>query len=304
MYFTKLSILVPVYNEVATAEVLLRRVAAVVFPIAREIVVVDDGSTDGSREVLRRLADEGLIRLIVHKRNRGKGAAMHTALARATGDVVVVQDADLELDPGDLPRLLTPLLSGESRVCYGTRFVGRASRAQRRSLTYWANRALNTLSNLINGLSLTDFNTCYKMMAADVARALLLRESGFAMEAEITGKIARLGIPIAERPIHYEPRRFAEGKKIRALDVARYLRAMLRYRFMPFPASLPAVTPARSMAAADLPQSPAAARLFRAAPAHAHGAAAAGEGAADHARSTDASADYALTAPGERDDHV
>jgi glycosyltransferase involved in cell wall biosynthesis len=227
----KLSILVPVYNEVQTAARLIRRVAAVRFPVEREIVVVDDGSSDGSRPLLERLAATGLIRLIAHEVNRGKGAAIQTALAHATGDIVVFQDADLELCPEDLPQLLAPILSGESRVCYGSRFLSRVSGAMRRRPTYWANRILNALSNLINGIKITDFNTCYKMLTTDVVRRIGITQSGFEMEPEITGKVARLGLTIAERPVHYEPRTFGAGKKIRLRDLFKYVVAMVRYRF-------------------------------------------------------------------------
>jgi len=227
----RLSILVPVYNEVTTVEQMLWRVAAVSFPIDREIVVVDDGSSDGSRQILERLAATDLIKLIVHDTNKGKGAAVRTALRHARGQILVVQDADLELDPDDLPALLKPILAGEAQVCYGSRFMNGIPWTVRRRPTYWANIALNKLSNLLNGLYITDFNTCYKMMTRDVLRRVSISESGFAMEAEITAKIARMGHVILERPVRYEPRGLAAGKKIRVRDVIRYVYAMLRYRF-------------------------------------------------------------------------
>ncbi len=227
----RLSILVPVFNEVDTAEALIRRLEAVRFPIDREILVVDDGSSDGSRQLLEKLADAGLIRLTVHEVNRGKGAAIQTALSQATGDIVVFQDADLELDPEDLPQLLEPILSGQSRVCYGSRFLNGVSWSVRRRPTYWANRILNALSNLVNGIRITDFNTCYKMLTAEIVSRISITQCGFEMEPEITGKLARLGVTIAERPIRYEPRGFGTGKKIRLRDILKYLQAMVRYRF-------------------------------------------------------------------------
>lgn len=228
----KLSILVPVYNEVATVEQVLRRVAAVRFPIDREIIVVDDGSSDGSQQVLKRLAATGIIKLLVHEANRGKGAAVRTALQHAGGDVFVVQDADFELDPNDLPRLLEPILSGEAQVCYGSRFMNGVPWSVRRLPTYWGNIVLNKLSNVLNGIRITDFNTCYKMMTVEVMLRFSIMQNGFAMEAEMTAKIARLGYRIVERPVHYEPRTFGEGKKIRIGDVFKYLHAMFRYRFI------------------------------------------------------------------------
>ena len=227
----KLSILVPVYNEVATIERVVRCVAAVRFPIAREIIVVDDGSSDGSREALRSLVEADLIKLIVHQVNRGKGAAVQTALKHATGDIVVIQDADLELDPHDLLNLLEPILSGETQICYGSRFLNGVPWSIRRRPTYWANRILNALSNLLNGIKITDFNTCYKMMTSSVMSRLTIRQSGFAMEPEITGKIARLGYRIVERPVCYQPRTTGDGKKIRFADLFKYLLAMVHYRF-------------------------------------------------------------------------
>lgn len=229
--FRKLSILVPVYNELATLEPLLRRLARVRFPIDREIVVVDDGSTDGSRAVLRRLAAEELIRYVESAANNGKGAAVRTAAAHATGQVLVVQDADLELDPEDLPTLLEPILAGETQVCYGTRFTPPVPAEIRRLPTYWANRFLNFISNRLNGIRITDFNTCYKMFTAQVASRFSISETGFGMEPEITAKISRLGYKIVERPVRYHPRTIAGGKKIRAFDLFKYLLAMCRCHF-------------------------------------------------------------------------
>lgn len=228
----KLSILVPVYNEVATVEQVLWRVAAVSFPIEREIVVVDDGSSDGSRQVLERLASTGLIQLIKHDTNKGKGAAVRTALRHARGQILVVQDADLELNPADLPTLLEPILSREAQVCYGSRFMNGIPWTVRRRPTYWGNIALNKLSNFLNGIRITDFNTCYKMMTREVLARVSITENGFAMEPEITAKIAQLGHAIVERPVRYEPRGFGDGKKIRVRDAIRYVYAMLRYRFL------------------------------------------------------------------------
>ena len=215
MPIRKLSILVPVFNEVTTVERLLRLVAEVHFPIEREIVAVDDGSTDGSRDVLRRLTEQGLIRHVEHQGNSGKGAAVRTAVDHATGDVVVIQDADLELEPGDLPTLLEPLLLGEADVCYGTRFAPPIPWAIRRLPTYWGNRVLNFISNRLNGLHISDCMVCYKMMVRGAVTRLGITESGFAVDSEITAKIAKLGYKIVERPIHYRPRSVAGGSLFR-----------------------------------------------------------------------------------------
>ncbi len=233
----KLSILVPVYNEAATVEKLLRRLAAVDFPIEREIIAVDDGSADGSREILQRLAGEGWIRVLVHPGNQGKGAAILSAARQADGQVLVIQDADLELDPHDLPALLEPILAGDTQVCFGSRFLKPRPQSSAMRLTYWANRILNGLCNLLNGIAITDFNTCYKMLTREVLGRLQLSEKGFAMEPEITTKLARLGVAIVERPIRYEPRTAHAGKKIRVTDFFRYVRAMIRYRFFWSPTS-------------------------------------------------------------------
>jgi glycosyltransferase involved in cell wall biosynthesis len=221
-----------VYNEAATVERLLRRVAAVRFPVGREIIAVDDGSTDGSRAVLARLASQGLIRFIPHGENQGKGAAVRTAASLARGRILVVQDADLELDPADLPRLLEPILAGETEVCFGTRFGSAIPASMKRLPTYWANRMLNWISNRLNGLRISDFNTGYKMMTAEVMARLQIEENGFAMEPELTAKIARLGYQIIERPVRYRPRTVAAGKKIGLRDMFLYLKSMLRYRFL------------------------------------------------------------------------
>lgn len=227
-----LSILVPVYNEVETVELLLRRLHGVGFALPREIIAIDDASTDGSLAVLERLGGEGLIRLVAHRQNGGKGAAVRTGLAIASGRYVVVQDADLELDPSDLPALLEPVMRGEADVCYGNRFAGVDTKSLRLMPTYWANRILNGLSNRLNGLQLSDFNACYKLMRTDLFRSLAIAEDSFSIEPEIAAKLAHLGCRIAERPIHYTPRTVQSGKKIRVLDFLRYLKAMIYYRFV------------------------------------------------------------------------
>ena len=225
-----LSILVPVYNEARTLLGVLERLRRVGFQRPMEIVVVDDGSTDGSRDLLRNLPDWDNVRVFFHEANGGKGCAVRTALSQAAGDVVVVQDADLELDPDDLPSLLDPILRGETQVCYGSRFL-ESTAAFRRLPTFWANKTLNALCNWLNGIRLTDMNTCYKMMTRDVALRLDIASRGFAMEPEITTKLARMGVTIRELPVKYHPRPRSEGKKIVMADFFRYVVALVRFRF-------------------------------------------------------------------------
>lgn len=206
------SVVIPAYNEAATIEKLLLRVAAV--PIAKEVIVVDDGSTDGTRSILGGLEERGLIdRLLLHDRNRGKGAALRTGFARATGDVVVVQDADLEYDPGAIPTLLGPIADGRADAVYGSRFMG----GPRRVLFFWhtvGNRFLTLLSNAFTNLNLTDMETCQKMIRTDLLQSLPLTVDRFGIEPEITARLAQAGARIYELPIGYDGRSYAEGKKI------------------------------------------------------------------------------------------
>ena len=206
------SVIVPAYNEVATVEKLLRRVAAV--PMAKEVIVVDDGSTDGTRPLLAKLQERGLIdRLLLHERNRGKGAALRTGFAHATGDVVVVQDADLEYDPGAIPTLLGPIADGRADAVYGSRFMG----GPRRVLFFWhtlGNRFLTLLSNAFTNLNLTDMETCQKVIRTELLQSLPLTVDRFGIEPEITARLAQAGARIYELPISYDGRSYAEGKKI------------------------------------------------------------------------------------------
>jgi glycosyltransferase involved in cell wall biosynthesis len=207
-----LSVVIPCYNEAATIEFLLRRVRAV--PLHVEVVVVDDGSTDGTRDILPGLEREGLIdRLVLHERNQGKGAALRTGFEKATGDVVVVQDADLEYDPAELPRLLEPILADNADAVFGSRFLG----GPHRVLLFWhsvGNRFLTLLSNMLTDLNLTDMETCYKMVRRDLLRSLPLSANRFGIEPELTARLAQAGARIYELPISYHGRSYAEGKKI------------------------------------------------------------------------------------------
>jgi glycosyltransferase involved in cell wall biosynthesis len=231
----RLSVVIPAYNEVETAETLLRRVAEV--PLTTEVIVVDDGSSDGTRDLLGRLEEEGLIdTLVLHEENRGKGAALRTGFQHATGDVVVVQDADLEYDPLELPLLLEPILRDQADAVYGSRFLG----GPHRVLLFWhsvGNRFLTLLSNMCTDMNLTDMETCYKMVRRDLLDTLPLSAERFGIEPEMTARLAQAGARIYELPISYHGRSYAEGKKIGWKDGFSALWAILRYNLLPPKAS-------------------------------------------------------------------
>jgi SAM-dependent methyltransferase len=229
----RLSVVIPAYNERATIREVLRRVQAT--PYDKEIIVVDDGSTDGTREILARV-DEPNVRVILHERNQGKGGALRTGFAEASGDFLIVQDADLEYDPRDYPKLLEPLIAGDADVVYGSRFTG----SPRRVLLFWhtvANRALTLLSNMTTNLNLTDMETGYKAFRIDVVRRLSIESQRFGVEPELTAKVARLGCRVYEVPISYHGRTYAEGKKIGWVDGVKAVGAIVRYGMLPNQAS-------------------------------------------------------------------
>lgn len=227
----RLSILIPLYNEAATIEELLTRVMATALPsgVEREIVVVDDGSSDGSADIVRKMKKAGLV-FIQHPRNVGKGAALRTAIRNATGEIGLIQDADLEYDMADYPQLLAPLLNGSADVVYGSRYASQPARPVPFSLHMLVNRSLTFLSNRFSRLSITDMETCYKAFRMEFVRDLHLRENGFGIEVELTLKFGHRGVRVVEVPISYKRRSASEGKKLRPLrDGLGALRCILCY---------------------------------------------------------------------------
>jgi glycosyltransferase involved in cell wall biosynthesis len=229
--FQKVSILIPVFNEAATVAELLRQVrAANTSGLQREIIIVNDASTDGTRDVLESLPADATTRICHHPYNRGKGAAIRTALEKATGDICLIQDADLEYEPQDYPKLLAPILAGKADVVYGSRFTGGTHRV----LFFWhymANRFLTLLSNMLCNLNLTDMETCYKVFRRECVQDLKLTSDRFGIEPELTAKLARRHYRFYETDISYSGRDYTEGKKIGWKDGLAALWFIFRYRF-------------------------------------------------------------------------
>jgi glycosyltransferase involved in cell wall biosynthesis len=223
----KVSIVIPVYNEIKTIRHTLDRVRAT--PYDKEIILVDDGSTDGTRDLLGGLTGPDTV-VVLQDRNQGKGAALRAGFGRATGDVVIIQDADLEYDPADYPRLLQPILDGQADVVYGSRFGGESHRV----LLFWhyvGNRFLTTLSNMFTNLNLSDMETGYKVFRTEILRRLTLRSNRFGFEPEVTAKVARQRCRIYEVSISYHGRGYDEGKKITWKDGFAAIACIIRYRF-------------------------------------------------------------------------
>ena len=237
----KLSIVIPVYNEVATLHEIVGRVARV--DLDKEIVIVDDASTDGGRELLNELVAGGLerwlanptlcrgkneVKVLLQPKNSGKGAALRAGFRAASGDIVVIQDADLEYDPQDLPRLIQPIVDGIADVTFGSRFIG----LPRRALYFWhtlMNRGLTLASNMLNDLNITDMETCYKAFRREVVEGISVEEDRFGIEPELTAKVAKMRLRIYEVPISYQGRTYAEGKKIGWKDGVRALYCIVKY---------------------------------------------------------------------------
>lgn len=226
----KLSVIIPVYNEKNTVNKIIQQVQDVELEMEKEIILIDDGSTDGTREILKNLESPN-VKVKLHEINQGKGAALRTGFSLATGDFVIVQDADLEYDPREYPVLLTPLLDGRADAVYGSRFLG----GPHRVLFFWhyiGNKMLTTFSNMLSNLNLTDMETCYKVFRKEILDKITLKSKRFGIEPEITLKLARQKCRIYEVPISYSGRDYTEGKKIGWKDGVAAIYHLIRFKFL------------------------------------------------------------------------
>lgn len=252
----KVSVVMPCYNEIRTIDAILKKVTAACEneKMDYEVIVVDDGSTDGTRDYLARLDPAGPIRVVLHEVNRGKGAALRTGFNHATGDVIIVQDADLEYEPAEYPKLLKPILDGQADVVYGSRFIGGESH---RVLYFWhsmGNKFLTLLSNIFTNLNLTDMEVCYKVFRREILQDIELEEDRFGFEPEFTARIARNGYVIYEVGVSYYGRTYEQGKKIGWKDGVRAIVVILKYGLFHRPRPRPRPAAASRSAGAEMPR--------------------------------------------------
>jgi glycosyltransferase involved in cell wall biosynthesis len=227
--FRKLSIVIPVYNEIDTFMIVIKQVQAVKIPLEKEIVLVDDCSTDGTKEKIREMVEDDNVKKVYHQTNLGKGAALRSGFKVATGDIVLVQDADFEYNPDDYPSLLKPILDGKADVVYGSRFFRSGTYRVPHFWHVFGNKLLTVLSNIFSNLNLSDMETCYKVFSKEILDHVKLVESRFGFEPEITAKISRLGCRVYEVGVSYTGRKYDEGKKVGWRDGLSALRCIIKY---------------------------------------------------------------------------
>lgn len=225
------SLIIPIYNEAEHLERFLHVIDQLELPIAKELVFIDDCSTDGSRDILKSFSFRSEVSIVEHPFNKGKGAALRSGIEKATGEIIGIQDADFEYDPQDIPAILKPLIDGRAEVVFGSRFKPTTNQVHR-TVHYLGNRVLTILSNLLSGLYLSDMETCYKFFRADVIRSLKLETNRFGFEPEVTAKIAKLKLRVMELPISYFPRNYLEGKKITWKDGVAALRHIVYFNLL------------------------------------------------------------------------
>lgn len=234
----KVSVVIPCFNEAKTIEGIVKAVKQV--PVKDlEIIIVDDYSQDGTREILKDKLEKQVAAIIYHPKNKGKGAALRSGFSKATGDIILIQDADLEYDPQEYPKLIAPILEGKADVVFGSRFMGNGPH---RAVYFWhmvGNKILTLLSNMLTNINLTDMETCYKVFRKDVIDMVELKENGFGFEPEITAKVAKLDCSIYEVGISYYGRTYKEGKKIGWKDGVKAIVCILRYNLMPSSKKMP-----------------------------------------------------------------